>query len=126
MATDPDQAAAEAPPRRSGRGAGYEHRPRLLEANRMLGAALSKLARDQDLGSRQVGAEIAAMVAELVEQAATAADASTTRARRLGDQVATLLPRLERQLAEAEARVRHLRESVGRQSAPREQESDHA
>jgi hypothetical protein len=83
----------------------------LLGANRALGAALTRLARDAQPGPRLVGAELAAAVAELVEQAAAVAVDSTTAARRAGADVAARLPRLLAQLDQAQARIRHLSET---------------
>ncbi|MFV2102811.1 phage/plasmid primase, P4 family [Micromonospora sp. LOL_024] len=93
------------PVRRSGRGAGYEHRDELLAANRALGAALSKLARDSDPAARQAGVDIAVTVAELVRQATVAAGESSGRSRRAAAEVARRLPRMRAQLDALKARL---------------------
>ncbi len=97
--------SAPAPARRSGRGAGYEHREELLTANRALGAALSKLARDSDPAARQAGADIAATVADLVRQATVAAGESSGKSRRAAADVARRMPRLVSQLDALKARL---------------------
>lgn len=93
------------PPRRAGRECGYEHRAELLAANRALGAALTKLARDADPDARAAGAVIAATMADLVDQAARLAVESSGKARRHAADVARMMPKLERQLAAARERV---------------------
>jgi len=87
-----------APPRRSGRRCGYEHRDALLTANRALGKALTALARDPDPTARRFGAELAAEVARFVDDAAARADAASSRSRRIAADLKRRMPRLQRQL----------------------------
>ena len=105
---NPQDVPTDAPPRRSGRQCGYQGREQLAAANRALGAALTKLARDADPDARRAGALIAATMADLVGQAAHLARESTGPARRAAAQVQRQLPclaaRLDALRAELEAR----------------------
>lgn len=105
---NPQDVPTDVPPRRSGRQCGYQGREQLAAANRALGAALTKLARDADPEARLAGARIAQVMADLVGRAAHLARESTGPARRAAAQVRRELPRLAARLdalrAELEAR----------------------
>ncbi|MET7752594.1 hypothetical protein [Micromonospora sp. NPDC005367] len=101
--------AEDVPARRAGRQCGYEHRDTLITANRDLGAALSRLARDADPEARRAGAALAVEVAEFVRAAVVRADQSSGRARRAAADVERELPRLERKLDRVRAHVQAVR-----------------
>lgn len=103
-ATDVSEAESPgtvAPAQRSGKRCGYEHREQLHAANKALGKALSTLARDRDPGARQTGARVAAVVAELVAEAASVADDAWSVNRRAAADVARRMPALDRLVAAA-------------------------
>lgn len=101
-----EQLAQDAPPRRGGRNCGYTGQPEHLAANRALGAALHKLARDPDPQARAAGATIAATVTDLVNHATATAVDATTVARRHAGEVARRLPDVLAQLDQAHHRAR--------------------
>ena len=102
---NPEDAPTSAPARRSGRQCGYEHRDELITANRALGAALTRLARDADPAARLAGAALAREVAEYVRAAVVRADESSGRARRAAADLERQLPRLAGQLDQLRTRL---------------------
>lgn len=97
--------ALDVPARRAGRQCGYSGRDELIAANRALGAALTRLARDADPSARQAGADIARAVAELVGQAVHLAGESSGRAQQAAEDVRRELPRLVARLDALKAQL---------------------
>jgi hypothetical protein len=105
-ATMSEEAAPSAPPRRSGRQAGYPGKGALGVADERLRAALSRLARDPDPGARLEGARLAEEATERLHALAARAEEASTAAKRARAKVERLSRQLDHQLDQAERRQR--------------------